>query len=198
MSRAKSELMASLVAALTLVVFLAWYQGRTPAPEIAALATGQVERSGQVPEPAVVPTATTTVAVASPPSPSLAPQLLPPDVLARDRAFIDEAFPALSSWDVAEVKPLLSVAALAASTDAELALVMDTLEERLGTLQSFDAPQPVAAREELAREETSSTASLQPYRFTAYYEEGEAEVNLVLEKQPLHSALYSFDIHVPN
>ena len=109
---------------------------------------------------------------------------------------IAEAFPALSSWSMADVKPLLSTAALNATSDAELEQVMATLGARLGTLQYFDEPQPVSPPETL--DYPTTTASLQPYRFTAYYEAGAAEVNLVLEKQQQHSSLYSFDIHVSN
>jgi hypothetical protein len=199
MNKAKSELIGALATALALVVFLVWYQGqRSMEPAAVEPAVGRVARTEAAP-PAAAPVPTTeaesTVAVAAPAAP--APELLPADVLARDRAFINEAFPALSSWDVAEVKPLLSVAALASSTDEDLEQVMTTLENRLGSLQSFDLPQPVATRAALDRE-TETSADLQPYEFTAYYAAGEAEVSLVLEKQPQHSSLYSFDIHVPN
>lgn len=191
MTRAKTEFAGALVGAVALVTFLAWYQGqRSQTLSFPEPATGTVMRA--IPEPAALISgaAAGTALAGMPGSP------LPAADVARDRAFINEAFPALSSWSVEEVKPLLSNAALNASTDQELADVMTTLDARLGTLQYFDPPQPVGAAEPFTY--PTADASLQPYTFTAYFEAGEAEVNLVLEKQQQQSSLYSFDIHVPN
>ncbi len=193
MTRARSELAVALAAALSLVVFLAWYGGRQQitAPAFSTPVSGSVARTAplaldasEVPDTAVPPDEPVTPAAD-----------LPPAELASDRAFINEAFPALSSWSVEEVKPLLSPTVLKASTDAELNEVMTTLNARLGTLQYFDSPQPVDAPAAL---EAAAANELQPYTFTAYYEAGEAEVNLVLEKEQQHSSLYSFDINVQN
>jgi len=195
MTRARSELAAALVAALSLVIFLAWYEGRQ-APPVAPYIHGTVlretvlrEAQATVPAEATIGTVANTTMIA----PVTPASELPPAELADDRAFINEAFPALSSWSVDEVKPLLSDAALSANTDEELAQVMTTLNARLGTLQYFDSPQPVEGPQAF-----NAAADLQPYIFTAYYEAGEAEVNLVLEKEQQHSSLYSFDINVQN
>jgi hypothetical protein len=194
MTRAKTELAFALIGALTLVILMAWYQGqRNPAGNQAEPVTGTIVRTepDATPAPAANTLAVGALAgtVQAPPAPDV-----PPAELERDRAFISEAFPALSSWEVEEVKPLLSTAALNASTDRELAEVMATLSDRLGTLQYFDSPQPANGPDAFA----STDTELQPYVFTAYYEAGEAEVNLVLEKEQQRSSLYSFDIHVPN
>jgi hypothetical protein len=191
-TRAKIELGGALVAALGLVIALAWYSGeRSTISEVPAPVAGTVVRAPEpVPEVPAAELASTQDASAE------AVAQLPAEVLARDRAFINEAFPVLSSWSVAEVKPLLSNSALRGSTDAELTQVMTTLNARLGTLQYFDSPQPASAPE--AIEYAGTTASLQPYTFTAYYEAGEAEVSLVLEQQQQESSLYSFDIVIPN
>ena len=191
MIRANIELAGALLAAIGLVIFLAWYQGQRASAAMPAPLSGQVMRISQDTTAAAL--AATKTAAAS--APAVAPRL-PTEVLERDRAFINQAFPVLSSWSVSDVKPLLSNAALRASTDAELTQVMTTLNARLGTLQSFDAPQPVSLPAALA--DAGTGASLQPYAFTAYYEAGEAEVNLVLEKRQQQSSLYSFDIHIPN
>jgi hypothetical protein len=192
MTRAKTELAVALVGALALIILMAWYQGqRPPSLNQAEPIAGTIVRTELEALPATDVLAVGALAgtVQAPPAPDV-----PADELERDRAFISEAFPALSSWEVEEVKPLLSTAALNASTDAELAEVMTTLSDRLGTLQYFDSPQPANGAEAFA----SGDAELQPYVFTAYYEAGEAEVNLVLEKEQQRSSLYSFDIHVPN
>lgn len=199
MIRARTELFVALVAAVALVGFLAWYDGgrnpRVPEPVVSVTEEDAVEPALASSLPIV---ADTTVLVG--PLPGVAHEPLAPevesDVLERDRAYIAEAFPALSTWSVDDVKPLLATAALNASTDAELAEVMSTLGSRLGDLQYFDQPQPVEGTETIDYAATS--AELQPYRFTAWYEAGAAEVNLVLERQQDHNAVYSFDIHIPN
>jgi hypothetical protein len=191
MTRARTELAGALVAALSLVIFLAWYGGaREPAGSPYVSGTVLRELPGAAP-PAdgTVP----TVANTAPTAPVTPASELPPAELASDRAFINEAFPALSSWSVEEVKPLLSEDALNASTAEQLEQVMTTLNDRLGTLQYFDSPQPVEGPQAL-----DAQSDLQPYAFTAYFEAGEAEVNLVLEKDQQHSSLYSFDINVQN
>lgn len=198
MIRARTELIAALAAALALVVFLAWYEGqrnvRAPEPVVAV-----TEESVAEPGASALPIVADTTVLAGP-LPGVAHEPPAPDresdVLERDLAYIAEAFPALSTWSLAEVKPLLATAALNASTDAELEEVMSTLGSRLGDLQYFDQPQPVEGTETIDYAATS--AELQPYRFTAWYEAGAAEVNLVLERQQEHSAVYSFDIHIPN
>jgi hypothetical protein len=186
MTRAKTELATALIAAVALGIFLAWYGGQGHlAPALTMPLTGAVVRTA----PALALSEAANTAVPAPVTPA---SELPPAELASDRAFINEAFPTLSSWSVDEVKPLLSTEALNASTDEELEEVMATLNDRLGTLQYFDSPQPVEAPGAFATED------LQPYTFTAYYEAGEAEVNLVLEKEEEHSSLYSFDINIQN
>ncbi|MDY6984330.1 MAG: hypothetical protein SV422_14685 [Pseudomonadota bacterium] len=200
MIRAKTELFAALAAALTLVVFLAWYEGQrnARAPEPVVSVTDE-----NLPQPSAVASVLPIVAdttVLAGPLPGVAHEPPAPevesDVLERDLAYIAEAFPALSTWSLDEVKPLLATAALNASTDAELAEIMSTLGARLGDLQYFDQPQPVEGAETIDYAATS--AELQPYRFTAWYEAGAAEVNLVLERQQDYNAVYSFDIHIPD
>ena len=116
--------------------------------------------------------------------------------IAEDREFINYAFPLLSSWDLQEVKPLLADATIAASSDEEIKEVMSTLEDRLGALEHFDTPQPVATA--AVAPPQAEDGKLQHYQFMAYYEAGQAEVDLVLHKQLNDSSLYSFNIHVPN
>jgi hypothetical protein len=191
MTRARSELALTPAGALSLVIFLAWYQGRqqVPGPASPMPVSGTVLRT----TPAALDSPqVTNIPITAPVTPAAE---LPPAELASDRAFINEAFPALSSWSVEEVKPLLSTEALNASSDAELNEVMATLDARLGTLQYFDSPQPIETSDALAAD---NGAELQPYTFTAYYEAGEAQVNLVLEKEQQRSSLYSFDINVQN
>ncbi|MES2625073.1 MAG: hypothetical protein V4628_07335, partial [Pseudomonadota bacterium] len=101
------------------------------------------------------------------------------DEIAKDREFIEHAFPVLSSWNLHEVKPLLAETTIAASTDEELSEVMSVLQDRLGDLKYFETPQPIAMEGE---EESLQAADgkLQHYHFIAYYEAGEAEINLIL------------------
>lgn len=195
MIRARTELVVGVAAVVALAAFLIWTNA---------------ERNARVPEPVVsvtetevtnttIPTvADTTVLIG--PLPGVAHEPPAPELesnqLERDLAYIAEAFPALSSWSVNELKPLLSTAALNASTDAELNEVMSTLGARLGDLQYFEQPQPVEGLETI--EYAATSAELQPYHFTAWYEAGPAEVSLVLERQEDRNAVYSFDISIPN
>jgi hypothetical protein len=115
--------------------------------------------------------------------------------VARDREFINYAFPLLSTWNLQEIKPLLANATIEASTDEELDEVMSVLGDRLGDLKYFETPQPVATRTEA---DAAGEAKLQHYQFVAYYEAGVAEIDLILRKQLSTNSLYSFNIHVPN
>ena len=115
--------------------------------------------------------------------------------MAKDREFINYAFPLLSTWNLQEIKPLLADATIEASTDEELSEVMSVLDNRLGNLKFFETPQPVAASTESAK---PGEATLQHYQFVAYYEAGVAEVDLILHKELSANSLYSFNIHVPN
>lgn len=157
MTRARSELALTLAGALTLVIFLAWYQGRqqVPGPASPLPLSGTVLRTAPVDLPQVANITMT--------APVTSAAELPPAELASDRAFINE--------------------------------VMTTLDARLGALQYFDSPQPIETADAPA---AANGAELQPYTFTAYYEAGEAQVNLVLEKEQQRSSLYSFDINVQN
>jgi hypothetical protein len=115
----------------------------------------------------------------------------------RDREFINYAFPLLSTWNLQDVKPLLAEETIAASSDAELSEVMSVLEDRLGDLRSFDTPQPVALEGAVPEQDEALDGELQHYQFVAYYEAGEAEIDLILHKSQNDSSLYSFNIHVP-
>lgn len=198
-TRARLELAIALVGAAGLAGFLVTHPGvrelRDEARALKPVASAIAGNTASTLPPAVENTTLISGPLTGTIHEAPAPEL-PPAVLARDREYIAEAFPALSSWSVAEVKPLLAPAALEASSDEQLAQVMTTLSDRLGTLQYFEAPQPVATAVDAGY--TTASENLQPYRFTAYYEAGAAEVNLVLEKQQQHSALYSFDINIPN
>jgi hypothetical protein len=124
------------------------------------------------------------------------PSDLSTDTVEQDREFIGRVFPLLSTWNLPEVKPLLSPETVEASSDAELSAVMTTLKDRLGALQSFEPPQPVPMAVDTAT--GAGDQMLQQYHFLARYEAGEAEVNLILQKQAESRSLYSFDINVPN
>jgi hypothetical protein len=116
----------------------------------------------------------------------------------RDREFINYAFPLLSKWNLQDVKPLLAEETIAASSDEELNEVMSVLEDRLGDLKSFETPQPVALENTVPEQDEALDGELQHYQFIAYYEAGEAEIDLILHKSQNDSSLYSFNIHVPN
>lgn len=115
--------------------------------------------------------------------------------LRTDREFIARVFPILSTWNMAAVKPLLSPATVEGSTDAQLAEVMQVLSARLGSLQSFEQPEPTANADAL--QPADSTGRLKHYEFAASYESGVADVDLVLHQLPESSSLYSFNINVP-
>lgn len=117
--------------------------------------------------------------------------------VARDREFINYAFPLLSTWKSQELKPLLAEETIAASSDEELNEVMSVLEDRLGELKSFETPQPVVLEDALPEQDSTQQGELQHYQFVAYYEAGEAEIDLIIHKQQDDSSLYSFNIHVP-
>lgn len=128
------------------------------------------------------------------------PQELEPPIaqeVARDREFINYAFPLLSTWKLQELKPLLAEETIAASSDEELNEVMSVLEDRLGELKSFETPQPVLLQDALPEQDSTQEGELQHYQFVAYYEAGEAEIDLILHKRQDDSSLYSFNIHVP-
>ncbi len=116
----------------------------------------------------------------------------------RDREFINYAFPLLSKWNLQDVKPLLAEETVAASSDEELNEVMSVLEDRLGDLKSFETPQPVTLESAVPEQVETRDGKLQHYQFIAYYEAGEAEIDLILHKNQNDSSLYSFNIHVPN
>lgn len=119
------------------------------------------------------------------------------DEVEQDREFINYAFPLLSKWDLQEVKPLLAEETIAASSDEELAEVMSVLEERLGELKSFELPQPVTLEGAEPAQDENLDDDLQHYQFIAYYEAGQAEIDLVLSKRQNDNSLYSFNIHIP-
>jgi hypothetical protein len=116
--------------------------------------------------------------------------------LARDREFINMAFPILSRWDLMAVKPLLSDVTVAGTTDEQLTEVMTVLADRLGELISFDLPMPTTAADE--GEAVDGSGMLKHYQFAARYAAGVADVDLVLHQKPEASSLYSFNINVPN
>lgn len=116
----------------------------------------------------------------------------------RDREFINYAFPLLSKWNLQDVKPLLAEETIAASSDEELNEVMSVLEDRLGDLKSFETPQPVTLEGAVPEQNEAQDGELQHYQFIAYYEAGEAEIDLILHNRQNDSSLYSFNIHVPN
>lgn len=201
MTRAKTELAVAVAMALIFSALLAIWQNQRNmrAPEAAA-ALGDSIFVPDAPATAgtpIAPTVENTTVLAGP-LPGTAHEPPAPELesaqLESDRAYIAEAFPALSTWNVTELKSLLATESLNASTDTDLEQVLTTLGERLGELQYFDEPQPVEGTETL---DADTQAELQPYRFTAWYEAGAAEVNLVLERQTRRS-VYSFDIHIPN
>lgn len=202
MTRARTELAIAVATALVLAALLATWHGQRSADATGASVADSMftsDAAGLAPDAnAAFIVQDTTVLTG--PLPGMMHEPPAPELestqLESDRAYIAEAFPALSTWDVARLKPLLATDALDASTDADLEQVMTTLGARLGTLQHFDEPQPVEGTETI--EYASASTELQPYRFTAWYEAGAAEVNLVLERKPEHSAVYSFDIHIPD
>jgi len=116
--------------------------------------------------------------------------------VAEDREFINYAFPVLSKWNLQEVKPLLAEVTIAASSDEELNEVMSVLEDRLGDLKYFETPELVATAN--IEPDQGEDSKLQQYQFIAYYETGEAEIDLVLHRQRENNSLYSFNIHVAN
>lgn len=195
MTRARTELTLALAAAAVVIVFLVWTNQRR---NVRVLEPVVSVTETQVTNTTVPTVSDTTVLVG--PLPGVAHEPPAPEreseQLARDRAYIADAFPALSSWSVATLKSLLATAALNASTDVELADVMQTLGARLGNLLDFEQPQPVEGHETI--EYGAMSAELQPYRFMARYEGGVAEVTLVLERQQDRTAVYSFDIHIPD
>lgn len=151
----------------------------------------------EVDEVPVAPTEPEMADIEPPPEPEPPQPPGPEEVqLARDLAFISEAFPLLSSWDLAVLKPLLAEPTLAGTSDEEFIEVINVLSNRLGALQSFDVPEPVAPADDLQAGDGDD--SLQHYRFTARYAAGEAEVDLVLHQLPEASKLYSFNITVPD
>ncbi|MGV3592060.1 MAG: hypothetical protein ACO1PZ_10255 [Gammaproteobacteria bacterium] len=201
MTRARTELAVAVAMALIFSALLAiWQNQRNVRAPDAAVALGDAIVVTEAPAAAPTPLAPTVenTTVLAGPLPGTAHEPPAPELesaqLESDRAYIAEAFPALSTWNVTELKPLLATEALNASTDADLEQVLATLSERLGELQYFDEPQPV---EGTATIDAETQAELQPYRFTAWYEAGAAEVNLVLERQTQRS-VHSFDIHIPN
>lgn len=115
--------------------------------------------------------------------------------LRRDLEFIARAFPILSSWDATAIKLLLSPATLEGSTDAQLNAVMGALGERLGTLLSFEQPVPTLTAD--SQQSTDRSGRLKHYEFVASYQNGVADVDLVLHQQPDATSLYSFNINVP-
>jgi hypothetical protein len=199
MIRARTELFVAITAAVAVIGLLAWSQDRPTAPAPGpAMSVSPVSNSSVANTTRLALVADTTVLAG--PLPGVAHEPPAPELesnqLERDREYIAEAFPALSTWSVAQLKPLLATAALNASTDDELAEVMSTLGMRLGDLQYFEQPQPLEGAETI--EYAAASAELQPYHFTAWYEAGAADVTLVLERQEDRNAVYSFDINIPN
>jgi hypothetical protein len=192
MNNPKLNLLLLLVPVAALAVYLAMYQVRHTNSQQANEPAHQVveQQALEVPSPnaPVLATVAPAVTVSDPAE-------LPTDTVDQDREFIGRAFPLLSTWNLPEVKPLLSPATIEASSDEELAAVMSTLKERLGSLQRFDEPQPVPMAVDGAAD--LDDQALQQYQFIAYYDAGAAEVNLILEKHSDTHALYSFDINIP-
>lgn len=201
MTRARTELAVALAMALIFSALLAIWQNQrnlgTPEPAVSPGDAIIVTDTPAVAATPIAPAVGNTTVLAGP-LPGTAHEPPAPELesaqLQSDRAYIAEAFPALSTWNVTDFKSVLATDALNASTDADLEEVLTTLGARLGELQYFDEPQPV---EGSATIDVDTQAELQPYRFTAWYEAGAAEVNLVLERQTRRS-VYSFDIHIPN
>ena len=85
---------------------------------------------------------------------------------------------------------------MAESSDEQLGEVMTVVSYRLVELQYFEMPQPASA--ETSGLPASDSAGLLHYQFTAYYETGAAEVDLVLHELRDASSRYSFNIQIPN
>ncbi|MEY4641990.1 MAG: hypothetical protein RLZZ227_1984 [Pseudomonadota bacterium] len=196
MSNPKLKLLWILMPIVALAIYLAVYQARLTNLQEASEPSHQVVDGSLTTVPRADALVPSTVVPGLPVSD---PAELPPAALADDRQFIGRVFPLLSTWNLPEVKPLLSPATLEASSDAELSAVLATLKEQLGSLQHFDEPRPVKmAVQSVADGEEPALPhqALQQYQFRAYYDAGKADVNLILERLPETHTLYSFDINI--
>ncbi|GJM11681.1 MAG: hypothetical protein DHS20C12_00840 [Pseudohongiella sp.] len=115
--------------------------------------------------------------------------------LQQDQDFISEVFPKVSSWKAAELEPYLAEETKAGTWDSQVQNVLATLSERLGDLQYFGKPVPLVIDDTTSYSEGSE---LSVYEFVAYYEEGAADISLVLAEDSGEEALYSFNIAVQN
>jgi hypothetical protein len=198
MNKYKHHLFWLSLPAVVVVLYFIIFQPRPESLTLATTTTDSVDAGpvgviapGKPDIPAVIASSESVDA----PEPASGDEAEAVEEVARDREFINYAFPLLSTWNLQEIKPLLANATIEASTDEELDEVMSVLGDRLGDLKYFETPQPVATRTEA---DEAGEAKLQHYQFVAYYEAGVAEIDLILRKQLSTNSLYSFNIHVPN
>lgn len=118
---------------------------------------------------------------------------LPSDQIAREKQFISEVFPRISSWQVDRLEPYLADVTKSGDWTEEIGSVLGILAERLGQLQRHGEPEriPIADAPTDAEGDT-----LSEYEFVAYYTNGVADINLVLAAGAGQSSLHSFNISV--
>lgn len=114
-----------------------------------------------------------------------------PAQIAREKEFISEVFPRISSWQVDRLEPYLADVTKSGDWTEEIASVLGILADRLGLLQRHGEPERIP----IANVPTDGD-TLSEYEFVAYYANGVADINLVLADSAGQSSLYSFDISV--
>lgn len=111
--------------------------------------------------------------------------------VAKGQEYIQLVLPVLSRWNADELTPFLSAATLEGTDQAALSEVLSVLASSLGKLVNFAQPEFV----EVATEDFDSAQQLLlAYQFTGVYEQGEAEVYLVVQERLGEYFLYAFNI----
>lgn len=119
-----------------------------------------------------------------------------PDREMMDLEFIQKVFPVVSQWELESIQPYFSKETLMQSANGnDFSNVMTTLSANLGKLHSFEDPSRVEGWD---AGWDSEGADLTEYRFLAFYELGQAEVNMVLDQNQGQNSLYAMTIDVIN
>lgn len=103
-------------------------------------------------------------------------------------SYVQTVFPQISSWDTEEIRPLLAEPTRSSLPKKDLVEVVATLENKLGSLESYTLP--------IESQSVSITADsmLVTYKFSALFSKGQADVTLQLLDKDGNIGLLAFNI----
>ena len=110
---------------------------------------------------------------------------------ASDKQFIRTAFPRIAEWQSESVVAYLDPTTLSNNDATQLGRIMNALEASLGDFHEIDEIVHTGSSA------TDATGALEQYEFTAGFEKGEAEVELVVSDartDEKNKAIYSINI----